>query len=237
MNIDDRLREEWEYEEKRKRKRYKKILEVLSTSERLYFKTSRTLKLNRPNYNKLKKFYDSITNDLSIIYHPCINKTPSEHKVIQFIQDKTNLKFYKSMWIGNRNIDLFCPAVGSLYPIKRKGKKISKVLRTRGIAIEVNGQVHNREFKMKKDDNRDEFLKKISIGVYVIENEDIYSNHVQDKLEKLNQMSRLDHRARQRILRKIYVVTIAFHASNEILGELYGSELFNYLESNTCHEK
>ncbi len=65
-------------------------------------------------------------------------RTYFERTILEKIGQYTNLKFYPSVWIVNRNIDLFCPSVGKLHPPILKNQKITRQSLMRGLAIEVN---------------------------------------------------------------------------------------------------
>lgn len=172
----------------------------------------------RPTFEVLEKAYSNLSKEL--IQNCCI-KTISEDAVYNSISQRTNLKFYRSIWIGNRNIDLFCPAVGQLYLPNIKGHKIKRHQIMRGLAIEIDGAIHNRELKMKKDNHKAHILGELGIGYTVVPNEDTCHPSVLNMIADLKKMTRLDSRARKRLMRKVYVTTLLYHASDEVIANLY----------------
>lgn len=61
---------------------------------------------------------------------------------------------------------------------------------------------------MKRDTGKYEFLHKLRIGTYTVENHDLNKNSFLSFLRFLYKCPRLDHRARQRLFRNIYIQTI-----------------------------
>ncbi len=184
----------------------------------------------RPTQELLKQQYDALQVQVNRQYPDAAIRTVAERAVLDKVRCATNLLFYKSIWIGNRNVDLFCPAIGSLHPPVLKGQKIARTSAMRGLVIEIDGTIHDRELKMKKDTSKYKLLHELGIGLTVIHNDSINEVGVNNLIKGLMQRPRLDSRARRRILRKIYVATLAYHASDKVLVSLYGSR---FLEAIT----
>lgn len=181
----------------------------------------------RPATKALGDGFSLLSRQLNDLHPEWANRTPTERAVLEAITRATGLQFMVSLWIANRNIDLFCPAIGSLYQYCQKGQKIDHTPRMRGLAIEVDGKVHDRELKMKKDNSKLDLLSELGIGCIVIENLDIHSPTVQQLIQNLKNTPRLDTRARERLMRRIYVATLAYHASDEVMASLYGPKVLD----------
>lgn len=189
----------------------------------------------KPDFAALKHKYNELQKILSQRFPQCTIKTHAERRIFETISHSTNLKFYQSFWIANRNVDLFCPAIGQLYPPIIKGRKISRQPCMRGLVIEVDGPIHYQELKMKKDFSKSSYLQKLGIGHTVIENSDIESGKIKKHIDHMKKMPRLDHRARQRLLRKVYTATLAFHATDDVICDLYGSQILTSKEQLLCN--
>ena len=131
--------------------------------------------------------------------------------IISEINKRTKLKSKKSFWIGNKNIDLF------FYQIKSKSHKGFA-----GLAIESNGPIHNLEAKMGKDNIKENLLASIGIITLSIDTND--KNFLISKIFKeLRHFNRLDTRGRQRLLKKIYIITILFNSNDSELKKFCGN--------------
>lgn len=209
----------------------KKELEMNLTNEiiseknkfQIYKKRKKTLDLKSlPDFEILRDEYDYVTKMLDKEYPKCRLKTLSEDKFWEKLQKVTKLRFYRSIWIGNRNIDLFCPAIGRLYPPILKGEKVSKPKDChQGLAIEVDGPIHDHHLKVKKDFSKFNFLEKLGIRVWSVRNEDLKKKAVKDHIQALRQYPRIDSRARKRLWKRIFVETILFNASDYLISKTF----------------
>jgi len=233
MHINARLRYELE-SDAASLTRYKRRLKILCQhyGESLGGKAGRSNKF-RPTNESLRRAYELLACDLNREHLECTLRTNAEIAVLKAIESSTGLNFYKSMWIVNRNIDLFCPTIGRLYEYPKKGQKIYRTQIMRGLAIEVDGTIHNRELKMKKDNNKLDHLQALGIGCMNIENMDVHSSAIRNTIKQLKTIPRLDSRAKKRLLRKIYVATLAYHASDEVMVSLYGPK---FLQKGYAHD-
>lgn len=78
----------------------------------------------------------------------------------------------------------------------------------KGLIIEIDGNIHNRGFKMTKDNNRDDDFLDLEIGVFHIENQDIFSNKIHHIIQKISSMPRLAHRTKIAQLNRVKAFTI-----------------------------
>jgi very-short-patch-repair endonuclease len=173
----------------------------------------------------LKVAYDHLVGLLNKQYPDCSLRTHAEKAVLETITRSTGLQFQRALWIVNRNIDMVCTSIGQLHQYCQKGQKIDRTSVMRGLAIEVDGKVHDRETKMKKDNSKLDMLRELGIGCASIENADIHAPIVQNLIRSLKNMPRLPYRSQLRLKRKIYIATLAYHASDEVMASLYGPRL------------
>ncbi len=133
-------------------------------------------------------------------------RTPHELRAMAILRDNTSLEILQSVWIGNGCVDLFLPAVGG---------KLHKKPRMRGLAIEINGPVHDFEPKMNRDTHKRDVLAELGIGTKSIGNNELRLAQTIDELIEIVSAPRLDSRARRRLWRDIYIVTLIHHGSIE----------------------
>lgn len=175
------------------------------------------------DYKTLEKAYFKICKSLNAVF----KESKTTYAEIQFckkLKSKTRLKFFTSFWIINRNVDFFFPSMGTLYPRFTKGSKILKQRHMRGLAIEVDGDVHNLEVKIKKDENRDELLNKLCIGVTTVKNEDLAIKQINQFISGIRTQDILCTRSKRRIMSKIYFLTIVYHATDSEMQTLFNKD-------------
>lgn len=161
--------------------------------------------------NQLNTYYDVASAKLENINCLAIEKTRSELFFRSLLKKHTKLTVYTSFWIGRRCVDFFLPAIGHENVVIRQSedlsiKKSSKGMK--GLIIEIDGDIHNRGFKMTKDNNRDDDFLGLEIGVFHIENQDIFSNEIHHIIQKISSMPRLAHRTKIAQLNRIKAFTI-----------------------------
>lgn len=207
-------------------KRYNERVRVLSRIERLF--ASEKVQVNQkfvcklPEFSQLQDAYQKQVYALNKKHKQVIERTHAEQIVSEKIAQMTKLKSYRSFWIANRNIDLFFPTVGSLYSRNMRQSEANKPYLMRGLAIEVDGPIHDNELKMRKDEAKSNLLKSLGIAHIVIQNTDVAHSMVQKLFKQLRDLDRLDTRAKRRVMRKVYVATLAYHASEQQMAQLYG---------------
>lgn len=155
---------------------------------------------------ELRTLYTVLCEFVSMEYFDPMIQTESEDRIYGLIKKNTKLEVLRSVWIGNMNIDLFIPSVRSV-PGMNNGNGRS----LKGIAIEVDGCIHNKIFKMKKDNKKYETLHGLSIGTLSVENQDFKNETVQNLISNLKNLKKLDTRAKKRLMRNIYYTTLIAH--------------------------
>lgn len=162
-----------------------------------------------PSFERLESAYRSLAVYLNHYYINSSARTPFEIQIQKKIERATKLKVYSSMWIGNRNVDLFFPQV------KEKNSSF------KGIAFEIDGPIHDHSLKMKKDNLKDDLLLDLKIVTVRIDNCDLNHNLVSKIIKNLKNLSRLDSRGRKRVLVEVYTETLLFYENDNNLEKLF----------------
>lgn len=152
---------------------------------------------------ELERMYMLLCEFIQIEHFPKMTQTYAEDKIYSMILKSTKLEVHRSIWIGNMNVDLFIPSVKSTSSETGRG--------IRGLAIEIDGPIHDVAFKMKKDQKKYETLHSLSIATVCIENSDRNSETVRTLISSIKTLSRMDSRARKRLMRNIYIATFLAH--------------------------
>ena len=136
-------------------------------------------------------------------------RTKAEIDILRSLNLWSNLHIEKSFWIGKRCIDLFVPYVTGGIGDRRQ----------RGLAIEVDGDVHFCESKMRRDQAKYELLHRLRIGTIILRNEDFRESSSRLRLfsTEISELPRLDFRAKKRLMRDIFIQTLL--ANEDVLQE------------------
>lgn len=162
------------------------------------------------SFRELERCYTSLVERLNIDSTVEQSKTKSEDLVFDQLKKGTGIKFYRSLWIGKRNIDIFCPCLSGV--AKDRSETVF-----RGLAIEVDGEIHNHQFKMNRDNSKYELLHKLEIALFTIDNNDLKEQSFRSFLNEVKNFKRLDSRGRKRVWRNIYLFTIASHLEHFVV--------------------
>lgn len=155
-------------------------------------------------YDQIERTYNALVQHLNKDLPKETTKTLKEDLVYGLIRKATNMKVLRSIWIMKRNIDLFIPGLyGS--------SKIIGSSSFKGLAIEVDGDVHNLQSKMNKDNSKYGQLHTLGIALYTVENHDVYQPSFRAFVDQLPGLPQLDTRGRKRVMRNIYLATLAAH--------------------------
>lgn len=174
-------------------------------------------------FGVVKAAYDALSLKLNLRYKLLPTRTSAEHCLARLIRKETNLQVMLSVWINRRNVDLFIPGIcgRSSFSNKRFFK---------GLAIEVDGDVHNLEFKMRKDNAKYEQLHQLDIALYTVQNSDVHQKTVADFRHQLSGTYRLDSRGKKRVLRNIYISTLIANQAEFDLSEFLTSEQLELID-------
>lgn len=165
----------------------------------------------QPKYALIKQKYDEVSKPLKLRYEAL--QTPPERQFFNQLLQQSKKAIFTSVPVGSHIIDIFIPNVRSQssYP--------QKVMR--GLAIEIDGDIHTYESKMKKDNRKGEELKSIGIGLTHIENWDFSNPSVQLLKNQYAHLNTLDSRERKRLWRRIMLLTLAIRLNNKEFFQLF----------------
>lgn len=184
-------------------------------------RTRKAVELIMP-YEKLKSVYDDINSDRSDSYKKTV--TTFENQFYTKLRKTTKLKVYRSLWIGSYCCDFYIPSLKSFIQTKKTPSM--------GVVIEIDGSIHNREFKMRNDEKKINEFFNYNIIVTAIDNSDVNKTHINELLIKqLSTLPRHDSRAIKRNMRNIFLITIFKCLEKD---EIF--EKFPLLNMNTYHQ-
>lgn len=163
----------------------------------------------------LKKAYYDLVEKLNCKHASESQRTIYEINFAKQIKKYTRRKFYQSVWIQNHCVDFFFPQLK--------------------LVVELNGGIHNVEYKMRKDDRRDCNLEKLGIKVHNLDNE--YSNTVVFEIIRLIKDSKtIGSTNLKRLWRNIYIATLACHIPLSEVGYKFNYD-FEFLENRINNKK
>lgn len=170
----------------------------------------------RPSFESVSEKYSVVTSELRKKFPEVVRTTPEEKYVHSTFRSICGCDIHQNFWISNFNADLFIPSVAS-ERFCRDGRDM------RGLVIEIDGPVHDRIFKMSKDEHKVKGLSRLGIGLTVIRTTDLNSSHWRRMLEGLAKRRRVPGRTRKNLFRKIYLETLVFHAPY-VLSDLFSCD-------------
>jgi very-short-patch-repair endonuclease len=174
----------------------------------------KTENARRPSSGALKDAYGLVVCRLNARYMEISERTRAEHRFADKIRKATRLKVNKSVWIENHNIDLLCVSLGA--------ERTSNTAHCgQGVAIEIDGTIHDREFKMKKDERKGKTLAALGIMLVSVLNNDFSYAPVRAILDNFKTLPRLDSRARSRVWTRIHLITVARHLTDAEFRRLF----------------
>lgn len=171
-----------------------------------------------PSKSQLQERYEAIRDKLNITYAKVTERTSAEQIFESKIRLLSKSQLYSSVWIGNKNIDLFLPTVA--------GYRHARGRRFTGAAIEVDGDVHSLWAKIYKDNDKEELLSWLGITTLRIQNIRVKSKQSLEPYITSFHFRPADTRANRRMWLKIYLVTIFLNASDKEIEALFRCDLF-----------
>ncbi|MBV2168581.1 MAG: hypothetical protein KUL82_07730 [Bdellovibrio sp.] len=174
-------------------------------------------KNKRPSLRDLKNHYQVIVADLSHSGKKAMERTGSEEIVRRTLKEMGSNFILTSAWIGRKNVDLLLPGLTGL----TRGQE-GRGIRFTGVAIEVDGAVHDFTPKFLGDFAKDNFLSLIGILPVRIRNEETRRKNVLDALREMSVYSAMDSRAKRRMWKRIYLTTIFLNWRPQQIEEVFG---------------
>jgi hypothetical protein len=141
--------------------------------------------------------------------------TLAEAFFVQKFALEFRIKVYPQLWVGNLCLDFFIPAFGLRRGIGQRGFTL------KGLAIEIDGPIHNNFVKAKKDEFKEKSLSDLGILLWRLPNEEVFRSQTLPSRELLERdLGRLCSRARADLWTKIHLITVLYHSSDETLRDL-----------------
>lgn len=161
-------------------------------------------------FEEIERAYREVSDFLTDEFDDVSMKTQAELELMQRIKEETKIKFESSLWIGRYNVDLFSFSLGGISSneLVSKGEILKRKRTFKGLAIEVDGTIHNREFKIRKDNSKYGVLHDLDIALMSISNGDIKSKHIDRFVKNIKLLPRLDSRAKKRLRLRVFEQTI-----------------------------
>lgn len=174
-------------------------------------------KKERPSLIDLKSYYQAAVAKLSQNGKRAMERTVSEEIVRRTLKEMGSSYIVTSAWIGRKNIDLLLPGLTGL----TRGSR-GRGIRFTGVAIEVDGRIHDFTPKFFGDFAKDNFLSLIGILPVRIRNEHIGQRSVLEALREVSAYSAMDSRAKRRMWKRIYLTTIFLNWQPRQIEEVFG---------------
>lgn len=141
--------------------------------------------------------------------------TPAEGKMISRFKQEWKTWLYPQTWIGNFCVDIFIPALGAFKPDMQRGYLL------KGLVFEIDGGVHESEQKMKKDLFKEKSLSDIGIQVWRLKDKQVYDGKTPVRKSINKYFGVVCSRERLRIWGRIYLITIFYHGSSEMIRQYF----------------
>lgn len=157
-------------------------------------------------HETLEKLYWNCVEVLGL-YDKVKLSTPTEfeRRCFQVTRGLTRAKFYKSFWIKNFCVDFFIPRYLAV--------------------LEVDGGIHFNEIKMRKDNFKEDYLKRVfKIPVWRVDNSNI-QKFIYTILPNLSPRNKKSSKAIKKGMRNIFIETIAYHSTFNDLKPLLGDDV------------
>lgn len=168
-------------------------------------------KSEKPSSHSLQSHYDKLVKTLNEQY-PDSYRTTAEKYFLDNLKSKSRLKLDRSFWIGNRNVDLFTPSVKTLPDKESKQSK--------GVVIEIDGPIHNKKFKICRDEHLGGFLKNFSLPIMSVPNHELHQPVIINFVNKLSKLPKTNHFERSSLYRDIFWKTILTFVSDRELSSI-----------------
>lgn len=193
--------------------RFKSLKDLYSLPYELSkWESTRYLHRRLKNRASLKGDYEKICSLIGVGRHLEMLRTPAEDKFLKLFKSQWRIQLYPQVWIGNLCVDWFTPALGERVDRNRRRSRF------KGVAIEIDGSVHNQTSKMKIDSFKEQSLTKLGIGLWRFSNEQVFKNEgLPSRLTLGSDYARLCSQDRKRLWSRIQLLTIIYHGTDELL--------------------
>jgi len=148
-----------------------------------------------------------------------VGERPFEHR----LKKESKFKYSRQTVVGPYFLDFFLPGVAI------KKDEFAKGLTAKGIVFEIDGNIHEKEFKQKKDFYKDQCLGLLEIFVVRVQNHQAADYRV-SKLLKDKKLNNLDSRSRINLMERISLITLLYFAQKQQLISLFRPKSQKILE-------
>lgn len=162
--------------------------------------------------------------------------TKNEKEVQHKLRNFCGHRFFEAQTIGSKTIDIFLDVYKfgflDMAEFNRKFcstnwddlKKIfERGNRTLcGLAIEVDGPVHDREYKIELDTQKIELATLIGVLLIRVQNNDLHYGGIDKLVSRMKKFKISCSRTRRLIWKKMYLTHVAFLSNDETLLQLFG---------------
>jgi hypothetical protein len=142
-----------------------------------------------------------------------IEITHCETSLFDLVKRHTRKHVERSFLVGTYFLDLFIPNVRS------SDSHLDRTMR--GLNIEVDGDSHYYESKMKKDGKKRSELQCLGIASTSIPNPEVRRSSSIEICKDISRWRTLDSRERRRLWRKIWAFTLAVNLSDEVFFKVF----------------
>jgi len=169
----------------------KKMGSCEKTFEKLNLSKKKFPVREKEKLNHLKRKHCQLNLEFKMMHkQEETRRTGYEIKFEKKLRQSCKLEILDSFLILNHCLDFFIPSLG--------------------YGIEIDGGIHNAEFKQKKDNLRDTNLGGLKIPTMVLNNEDL-DYALPSLILSIRKGNRKSHYQKSRLLRDIYLSTLIHH--------------------------
>lgn len=142
--------------------------------------------------------------------------SPAEDEFEKQFRKRWRLRLYRQVWIGNLCADFFVPSLGCRSPNFLRG------FQSKGIVFEIDGDIHQRQWKLRKDEYKDMALYDLGFSIWRVEDSQVYRRqNLPERLTVLREFGKTCHREQSRIWRTIYLQTLLYHGTQSEIENVF----------------
>ena len=153
------------------------------------------------NYSEIRRKYNEVRLEAEKEHRKLFTKTEKEKDVLRMLKDHTRMKIDTAVFLNRTSLDLYIHALG--------------------IIIEVDGNFHDQEGKMIRDNHKINIAQRLGIKFLSIRNEDVKSVTVQDLIKNICQDTQVLNSIKRRELYLGFMIyTLLGCEKNDLLNIL-----------------
>lgn len=189
---------------------YPLITKVEHFRETRHLLLKNSINFNKPTNENLKIAYHNLVNSLKKSQPEWFTRSSKQIYVENKLKKHTKVIFSPNYLFGFRTVDLFFPYLTSTSN------------KMKGLIIEVDGGIHNKECKMRRDDKANTISSEgMNIAFTSIANEDVWHTAVLNIIKGIKSFKRLGFRSKENLVRRMNLITLIIHNRSKSIKELY----------------